>query len=826
MLLLYAFLTHLTTLLPFVASYTTLSDSTLKSLPGPGTDFNILNGALLAPILRPRVPGTPGSIAVLKHFVDFFHTQLPAWNITFQNSTSKTPLTGNTDVPFVNLIATRDPPWTEPGEVGRLALVAHYDSKITPEGFIGATDSAAPCAMIMHAVRSVDDALTKKWAKMEAEGVGKGGFEGVEEEKGLQVLLLDGEEAFESWTETDSLYGARALAESWEQTQHPALSTYHNSLSSISLFLLLDLLGAANPTVPSYFKTTHWAYQSMAALEVRLRDLRLFWSSPNHSSKRNKPTKDAQNQVQKARMNKPRKEPLFLTEADKKGGMFRGWMVQDDHVPFMARGVEVLHLIPTPFPRVWHEMDDDGEHLDDSTVEDWARLITAFVGEWMDLEGFFNVVPNAAEERGLHVPTSKTELRKGREETPELEASSVTLMADDDLANGEAAKKVISEPVAMPDDAVWKARELEFEAAIRTYGLDTVLAELATRYHDDVEALKKGEAHPWIQKGLHKMLQMNQTKSILQQDVPTVASKLTHLWFRWPTSPIRKDDPNAKNWWGSGDFLEENEEDNLEIEDPIRDSAVDETPSIKKREASTTDLQLVNGKRRSKDPLRFLDYYNEKSYGYPIVRSKKMIPERHIHRIVNVASGPDYSLKKLWATPRPAAPHPERPQGPVRPAVAGSRAQEQDVLAGRIPNFFPGREMQSSDPTDPATAAFAEKMASLTALRRFRLHPKVPYTAGSSGFVELPDDAITAVPLQSLLDTSATKKQTLIHLPTLEEINELWDRVYQAENEVLQRETYCRVCRRPFRYDKTDEVAAHYATHRDRQSREPVFPGT
>lgn len=62
----------------------------------------------------------------------------------------------------------------------------------------------------------------------------------------------------------------------------------------------------------------------------------------------------------------------------------------DDHVPFMARGVEILHLIPTPFPRVWHELDDDGEHLDLDTVEDWALLTTAFVAEWMDLEGFFD----------------------------------------------------------------------------------------------------------------------------------------------------------------------------------------------------------------------------------------------------------------------------------------------------------------------------------------------------------------------------------------------------------------------------------------------------
>lgn len=197
------------TLLSFGLGYTTLSDQTLKSLPNPGNDFHIKDGALLAPILRTRVPGTPGSTAVLQHFVDFFHTNLPEWRLEFQNSTSKTPATGNELIPFVNLIATRDPPWSEPGDVSRLALVAHYDSKLTPTGFIGATDSAAPCAMVMHAARSIDAALTERWEKMKAEGVGSAGYNGVKEEKGIQILLLDGEEAFLTWTHTDSLYGAR-----------------------------------------------------------------------------------------------------------------------------------------------------------------------------------------------------------------------------------------------------------------------------------------------------------------------------------------------------------------------------------------------------------------------------------------------------------------------------------------------------------------------------------------------------------------------------------------------------------------------------------------
>ncbi|MCJ1435936.1 hypothetical protein MMC27_005312 [Xylographa pallens] len=362
----------LLTFLCYAQAYTALSDDALRALPGPGDDFNIKTGFLLSPILIPRVSGSDGSIIVQEHLVDFFKTSLPKWTISLQNSTSKTPATGDRDVPFVNIIATRDPPWSLPGGVGHLTLVAHYDSKFTPSGFIGATDSAAPCAMLMHAARSVDVALTKKWETMQKAGIDPGEYLGMEDDMGIQIIFLDGEEAFQSWTATDSLYGARSLAAEWESTPHPALSTFKNPLSSISLFVLLDLLGAKNPRVPSYFKMTHWAYRNMATLEQRLRSLSLFESSPNY------PNKDPN-----------RHEPVFLPDFDKDTNRWMGGMVLDDHVPFMERGVDILHIIPTPFPRVWHEMDDDGDHLDLATVNDWTKLMIAFIGEWMDLEGHF-----------------------------------------------------------------------------------------------------------------------------------------------------------------------------------------------------------------------------------------------------------------------------------------------------------------------------------------------------------------------------------------------------------------------------------------------------
>ncbi|KAL7939716.1 hypothetical protein V8C35DRAFT_14356 [Trichoderma chlorosporum] len=359
----------------------TLTDDDLRSLPSPGDDFDIDNGKLLAPILIPRVPGTEGQRKTQQHFVDFFTASLPEWELIWQNSTSKTPATGNNEIPFSNIILRRDPPGFRQGEVARLTLVAHYDSKLEPKDFIGATDSAAPCAMLMHIARSIDGALKSKWEAMAATN----GFgDDLEPGVGVQILLLDGEEAFVRWTQTDSLYGARSLAETWESDFHPSMSTFRTPLHSISLFVLLDLLGAPNPHVPSYFLTTHWAYKNMAALEKRMRQLGLLQSNPTAP---------------------------FLPDADKSSNRFGYGGIEDDHIPFLRRGVDILHLIPTPFPDVWHTMDDDGEHLDMPTVLDWTKLVTAFTAEWMDLSGHFSkTAPRDKRSETMIESSKKTEL--------------------------------------------------------------------------------------------------------------------------------------------------------------------------------------------------------------------------------------------------------------------------------------------------------------------------------------------------------------------------------------------------------------------------------
>ncbi|KAK7191321.1 hypothetical protein DPSP01_003058 [Paraphaeosphaeria sporulosa] len=364
---------HFFLLIGLGTAYKPLSDGFLRAIPSPGDEFNIDNSTgILAPLLIPRVPGTAGQVVAQRHLVDYFQRELPKWTITWQNSTQKTPTSKNTELPFANLIIRREPPWVKPGQTNFLTLVAHYDSKLKPDGFIGATDSAAPCAMIMWAAKVVDGYAQQMYDEMSE--LGEGGD--VDMDMGIQILFLDGEEAFETWTDTDSLYGSRSLSNFWVNSPNPPAQKfykYKTPLSQISLFMLLDLLGSSEPSVPSYYTTTHWAYRAFSNVESRMRSLNLLESSPPSP---------------------------FLPDVNKTmalGG------ISDDHLPFIWRGVETLHVIPQPFPRVWHTSADDGPHLDMKVVRDWARIVAGFMLEWLDMmEVWSGEEPEAGSTLAIH----------------------------------------------------------------------------------------------------------------------------------------------------------------------------------------------------------------------------------------------------------------------------------------------------------------------------------------------------------------------------------------------------------------------------------------
>ncbi|KAJ1556177.1 hypothetical protein HK405_005779 [Cladochytrium tenue] len=59
--------------------------------------------------------------------------------------------------------------------------------------------------------------------------------------------------------------------------------------------------------------------------------------------------------------------------------------VDDDHRPFTRRGVPIVHVIPVPFPPVWHTATDDASALHIPTILDITRIMRVLVVEYFGL---------------------------------------------------------------------------------------------------------------------------------------------------------------------------------------------------------------------------------------------------------------------------------------------------------------------------------------------------------------------------------------------------------------------------------------------------------
>lgn len=326
-----------------VCGYKSLEADRIRSLVTeyPPTKYLTIDDTegFLEPILKVRIPGTQGSKDVQEHFFTFFSTLHSDWKIERDQFYDDTPVKEN--VSFTNVIATRDPPDSDPRTIRRLTLAAHYDSKIDPKGFIGAIDSAVPCALIMHAVNSIDNLLTDKWNNSKQESLG------------LQVIFFDGEEAFQRWSDTDSIYGARHLAKKMAHTPRWPGHSKESQLASIETLVLLDLIGAAKTKIFSFFANTHWMFNKLRVIESRLKQ-----------------------------MDMSKTEYSIFQEKD---AFISGGNMGDDHLPFLYSGVPILHLIPIDFPPVWHTKYDDAAHLDAKSINDWAQILSVFLAEYFEL---------------------------------------------------------------------------------------------------------------------------------------------------------------------------------------------------------------------------------------------------------------------------------------------------------------------------------------------------------------------------------------------------------------------------------------------------------
>ncbi|XP_062341544.1 glutaminyl-peptide cyclotransferase-like protein [Osmerus eperlanus] len=295
----------------------------------------------LRPMLVERLPGTKGSRMVREHIYSHLESLSAGWSLeidTFNSPTPKGPIN------FSNVLAVLDP-----SAPRRLLLACHYDSKDipatskTPDGplrrFLGASDAAVPCAMILEMVTALDIHLRGLKQQMS--------------QVTLQLVFFDGEEAFGEWTPADSLYGSRYLADQMSRNPHPSGDKDTTLLQALDLFVLFNLIGAPDPTFISHFDDTVRWFDRLIFIEKKLHKLGLLASHPREQS--------------------------YFRKDIQMGP------VDDDHLPFLKKGVPVLHMIATPFPSFLHTLEDTTQHIHSATVENLIKVVVVFLAEYLGL---------------------------------------------------------------------------------------------------------------------------------------------------------------------------------------------------------------------------------------------------------------------------------------------------------------------------------------------------------------------------------------------------------------------------------------------------------
>ncbi|CAG0920315.1 unnamed protein product [Notodromas monacha] len=120
---------------------------------------------LLSPILKRRVSGTPAHAAVRQHvsktLTDYGFT---VWHHEFKDRVPVVDLViRGQELSFTNIVATYHLDNTNGPKRKKLILACHYDSLYAHalSSFVGATDSAVPCAILLDIARVLAPLLSK-----------------------------------------------------------------------------------------------------------------------------------------------------------------------------------------------------------------------------------------------------------------------------------------------------------------------------------------------------------------------------------------------------------------------------------------------------------------------------------------------------------------------------------------------------------------------------------------------------------------------------------------------------------------------------------------
>jgi Peptidase family M28 len=184
---------------------------------------------------------------------------------------------------------------------GIIIIAGHYDTcyPLRNSGFVGANDGGSSTAILLE--------LANQFRGKKLDGYS------------VWLVWTDGEEAVKDWTATDSVYGARHLAELWQKD---------GTLKKIKAFLLEDMIGDADLNIERDQNSTPWLEDLVYQAATRYGYQSFFFG--------------------------------------------RTIAVEDDHLPFVQRGVPSADLIDLDYGYggvFWHTPQDTLDKLSPKSLQ-------------------------------------------------------------------------------------------------------------------------------------------------------------------------------------------------------------------------------------------------------------------------------------------------------------------------------------------------------------------------------------------------------------------------------------------------------------------------
>jgi glutaminyl-peptide cyclotransferase len=219
--------------------------------------------------IGPRWPTGPGHVKAEEFLRGHFLNE----HLAFEEDafTADTPIG---PVPMRNFIVR-----FEGTKKGIIVLGTHYETNypLRTIDFVGANDGGSTTGLLM----AIGD-------RLRAETAGGKKLDGYS----VWLVFFDGEEAIESWSETDSTYGSRHLAARWGRD---------GTLGQIKAFLLTDMIGDKDLDIQHETNSTPWLVALVAQAAKKFGYERYFFQ--------------------------------------------KDMAVEDDHLPFVQRGVPSIDII-------------------------------------------------------------------------------------------------------------------------------------------------------------------------------------------------------------------------------------------------------------------------------------------------------------------------------------------------------------------------------------------------------------------------------------------------------------------------------------------------